>query len=214
MLARVSHLESFRRWRDDDGQTVADLVARLTEHQPTERMLVGTAFHRALELAKPGRYDTMEAEGYTFTLPKACIALPTVRELRASKAYGLLTVTGQVDGIDGLRIEDHKTTAQMDAEGYFDGYQWRFYLDIFGADVFRWNVFELKPPLKKDPPKTYRVGEPQHLTQYRYPGMGNDCSRLAHEFCEFVRTYLQTEEQEHVFSKWQMHLASEMRREA
>lgn len=190
MLARVSHLESFRRWRDDDSQTVADLVAWLTENKPTERMLVGTAFHRALELAKPGRYDTMEAEGYTFALPKARIALPTVRELRASKAYGPLTVTGQVDGIDGLRVEDHKTTAQMDAEGYFDGYQWRFYLDIFGADVFRWNVFELKPPRKKDPPKTYRVGEPQHLTQYRYPGMGDDCARLAAEFYDFACAHL------------------------
>ena len=40
-------------------------------------------------------------------------------------------------GIDGLRIEDHKTTSRFEPDWYLPGYQWRLYLDIFGASRFR-----------------------------------------------------------------------------
>ena len=52
MLARVSSIETFRRWRLDEEQDAADLIARLTDFQPTEAMEAGTAFHKALELAE------------------------------------------------------------------------------------------------------------------------------------------------------------------
>lgn len=188
MLTRVSSVETFRRWRLDETQDAADLVARLTDFQPTEAMLAGTAFHKALEDAQPGEYAQLHAHGYTFLLPDAELALPDVRELRMFGQYGPLRVTGQVDCLDGKRVEDHKTTSTFRPDGYLEGCQWRFYLDLFNADVFRWNVFEITPV--KDREKTYQVKPPQLLEQCRYPGMRDDCMDLARDFHEFAAEYL------------------------
>jgi len=188
MLTRVSNIETFRRWRLDDEQSTEDLIARLTDFQPTEAMLAGTAFHRALELATPGDYATLSANGYTFMLPDAEIALPDVRELRTFGSYGQLQVTGCVDALHGRRVEDHKTTASFRPDGYLEGCQWRFYLDLFGADVFRWNVFVITPVPKVD--KTYNVKAPELLEQCRYPGLHDDCMDLAAEFYTFAADYL------------------------
>lgn len=190
MLARVSELESFRRWRADPDASVDEVVAMLRHGlEPTEGMLAGTAFHALLEHAKPGELVIAESQGFTFHFAEdAEIVLPTVRELRAYKAYGELTVTGQVDGLFGRRVEDHKTTAHFNADRYLEGYQWRFYLDIFEADLFRWNVFEIKPVPKKA--RVYEVAAPQVLEQARYAGMADDCASLAHDFLAFARIHV------------------------
>ena len=181
MLARVSNIETFRRWRQDESQDMGDLIARLRDFQPTEPMLAGTAFHKALELAQPGEYAVLEANGYTFHLEDdGEIALPAIRELRCYGQYGPLRVTGQVDALEGLRVEDHKTTANFNADTYLEGCQWRFYLDIFGCDVFRWNVFVIQPVRGKE--KTYTVAPPQFLEQVRYPGLHDDCMALAADY--------------------------------
>lgn len=186
MLARVSAIESFRQWREDEEQSVDDLVRWLTTDNPSEAMLAGTAFHKALELATPGDYDTLYANGYTFHLPDGDLALPVIRELRAYGNYGPLQVTGQVDGLHGKRVDDHKTTGRFDPERYLAGFQWRFYLDLFGGDRFRWNVFEIREVR----PLVYQVAEPQTLEACRYPGMHEDCARLASEFYEFAQRHL------------------------
>jgi hypothetical protein len=118
-----------------------------------------------------------------------------------------------VDVIEGLRVEDHKTTASFQPERYLEGYQWRMYLDIFEATHFRWNVFEIKevdepPPLPSlidadgasllaDPfalgPFCYEVVSQHPLEQYRYPTMANDVQRLVERFARFVREYIETE---------------------
>lgn len=182
MLARVSNLESFRRWREDEEATIEDLERYLTVDAPSEAMLAGTAFHAALETAPDGDHSELLANGFTFLLPDAEIALPTIRELRGFGRYGPLAVAGKVDCLLGRRVDDHKTTARFDAESYFAGYQWRFYLDLFEADVFRWNVFEIN----EVGPRVYEVRPPQIIEQRRYPGMHADCERLAREFFDVV----------------------------
>ena len=186
MLARVSHLEAFRYWREAEDQSVDDLIERLTTFQPTEPMLAGTAFHKALELSTPGEYDTLYANGYTFHMPEAEFGLPQIRELRTFSRYGDLTVTGQVDSLDGRVIHDHKTTGRFDPERYLAGYPWRLYLDLFDAEIFRWNVFEIRE-LK---PKVYEVDAPQILETWRYPGLHDDCARLAADFHMFAKRHL------------------------
>ena len=188
MLARVSNLEAYRQWRITDDPPAA-LVERLTSFQPTEAMLAGTAFHKALEVAQPGEYVTLEANGYTFLLPEDCaMFLPKVRELRCSGLYGALRVSGQVDALHGTRVEDHKTTAHLNAERYLDGCQWRFYLDIFGGDVFRWNVFEITPVRGRE--MTYTVAPPQAIEAFRYAGMHDDCMDLARGYHEFATKHM------------------------
>lgn len=193
MLARVSNIETFRRWRLDESQDTADLVARLTDFQPTEAMEAGTAFHKALELATPGEYAVLSANGYTFHMEDGAIALPSVRELRCYGQFGPLRVTGQVDALFGRRVEDHKTTANFNADGYLEGCQWRFYLDLFDADVFRWNVFEISPV--RGQAKTYAVEPPHTLEQYRYPGLHDDCMALAADYHAFAVKHLPQLEQ-------------------
>lgn len=186
MLARVSNLEAFRQWREREDQDVDDLVHWLTVDAPSEAMKAGTAFHKALEMAPDGEHDVLYANGYAFQLPDATLVLPTIRELRAFGNYGPLQVTGCVDALQGKRVDDHKTTARFDPDRYLNGYSWRFYLDLLGADVFRWNVFEIRE-LK---PMVYEVADPQILETYRYPEMHADCMRLAADFYEFACKYM------------------------
>lgn len=189
MLARVSNIEAYRRWMNwkplFEGQeepTAEDLVRSITVDEPSEAMMAGTAFHAAMETATDGEHTTFSAMGYTFHLPDAEIDIPAIREMRAFKKYGGLTVTGKVDGLAGKLVIDHKTTSRVDLDRFLEGYQWRFYLDIFGADAFRWNIFEIK----ELEPKEYRVSAPQSLTAYRYPGLVDDCARMAAEYLDFA----------------------------
>ena len=192
-IARVSNIEAFRQWKNwrplFDGQdepTVGDLVRFITVDEPTDAMRAGTAFHKAMELAQVGSHETFEANGYTFMLPDADLELPAIREMRAYGDYGGLTVTGQVDAIEGRIVFDHKTTGTFDPERYLDGCQWKFYLDLFDADEFRWNVFVIK----EVEPQVYSVAAPQVLAAYRYPGMHADCESLAADFLAFARNHL------------------------
>jgi len=196
MLARVSNIEAFRRWSNwqplfdgDEEPTLDDLIRQITVDEPSEAMKAGTAFHKAMELAQDGLHETFEANGYRFLLPSAEIALPPIREMRAFGDYGALTVTGQVDAVDGRVVIDHKTTSRFDAERYLNGCQWKFYLDLFGADEFRWNVFEIK----ELDPMVYRVSEPQTLRACRYPSLHADCESLAAEYLDFARQHLRKE---------------------
>lgn len=194
MTFRVSEVESFRQWRENEDADLELLLARMRgQTEPSEAMLAGTAFHKALETAPTGlEVSSIEAEDYTFTFAgDFSIALPTIREVRASKVYEVdgerVCITGQLDAIHGKRIEDHKTTGRFDPERYLDGYQWRLYLEIFGADHFRWNVFEIAVT---DDQRHWEVFAQHQLEQYRYPGMAADCERLVADLARFARVQL------------------------
>jgi len=186
---RVSNVEAFRQYEQDEDMGAADLLARIRgDVPPSPAMLAGTAFHKALEHAEHDT-ETLEADGYTFRFVVPCeVALAPVRELRMSKTYMVdgepAIITGQVDAIEGKRIDDHKTTARFDADRYLSGYQWRLYLDIFGADCFRWNVFEIALNEDED---CYDVHGSHRLEQYRYPALTDDCQALVDRFVRFMR---------------------------
>lgn len=187
MLMRVSHVEAFRRWRMDEAQTLEDFIRYITVDEPSEAMKAGTALHKALEVSNYGDVEQLQANGYTFLVTcDISIELPCIRELRSRKDYGSIEITGQVDALNGVRIDDHKTTSQFHPERYLEGCQWKFYLDIFEADLFRWNVFEMRE-LK---PKVYEVFNFHRLEQYRYPALAMDCRDLAEDLAAFVREYL------------------------
>ncbi len=197
---RVSNIEQFRQFEQDEDFELDTLLNRLQGlEEPSEAMMAGTAFHKCLELSKPGLVaDRVEHDGYVFTFEgDFTLELPVIRELRAYKTFVVdgesITITGQVDGLEGKRIDDHKTTGSFSPDRYLEGYQWRLYLNIFGADMFRWNVFEIAN-LADDPPKNYRVRNHHTLEQFRYPGMERDCVDLVERFARFVRHYLPEQE--------------------
>ncbi len=162
MTIRVTQLEKFRRWRDgvspfDSEQGVIDtLSGAFTGNEYT---WIGTAFHKIVEQGESawdngivhtqGGYvylnETQKdmAILYRETMPEA------FHETRLSKQYptnhGTVTVTGCADIIHGNVIRDIKTkySAPVQQE-YTDSCQWRFYLDIFDADRFAFDLFWFK----------------------------------------------------------------------
>ena len=178
-IVRVSTLESFRRWRNDEESSVDDLF----NVPETEAMRAGTALHKALELSSAGTFEELCSGEYKFRF--ACDAeIPSMqfREFRSNRLYGDLMVSGQCDGIIGRTVFDYKTTGIFNAERYLDGYQWRYYLDIFGLDVFRWLVFVIR----ETEPQEYIVTGFHALEARRYAGMHKDCAALAGDFQEFL----------------------------
>lgn len=194
MKHRVSNLEAFRQYEADPDAELSDLIEKVTGEWPASPVMqAGTAFHRALELSPTGiDADELEALGHRFTFRgDFAVELTPIRELRASKTYIVdgkpFTVSGQVDAIDGMRIEDHKTTGRFDPDRYLEGYQWRLYLDIFGANQFRWNVFELHAI---EEGLHYEVTAAHRLEQWRYPGLGGDCFALVQRYARFYAEHI------------------------
>lgn len=188
MLFRVSEVESYRQFRADPDAELGKLLSWLrNEVPPSQPMLAGTAFHDVLEHAEPGELATAESQGFKFIIEvDTRLALSPIRELRSSKQYAGVTVTGKLDVLDGLRVEDHKTTGRFDPDRYLTGFQWRYYLSIFGAQVFRWNVFEMR----EVEPNTYLVHKLHRLEQCRYPAMESDCTELAADLEQFAQQYM------------------------
>lgn len=195
-IYRVSHVEAFRQYEADDEAELAPLLESIAgASEPSPRMLAGTALHKALELAQHADDEVFDlrADGYLFSMRGDFeLQLPQIRELRASKRYIVdgepIVISGQVDAIEGRRIDDHKSTGRFDPERYLDGYQWRLYLDIFEADHFRWNIFELH---ETENPLVWHVVALHVLDQYRYPALGADCQALVERFARFVRTHVE-----------------------
>lgn len=192
---RVSNVERFRQYELDEDADVATLVADITGwSEGSTAMKAGTAFHKALELSTTGlEVGSFEQDGFTFYFPESmAVELAPIREVRASKTYIVdgqpIVISGQLDQIDGKRIDDHKTTGRFDPERYLEGCQWKLYLDIFGADRFRWNVFEIAAI---DDEGAYEVKAAHRLEQCRYPALGADCQAIVERFARFVREYIE-----------------------
>jgi len=185
---RVSHVAAFARWREDEESDVGWLISQIRTDEPTEAMLKGTAFHKALETVKDGwEGDRITSGGYTFAFTcDVTISLPETRETRRGKDYGGIIISGQADAIGGKVIVDHKTTQRFDAEKYLEGHQWRYYLDIFEADRFDWYAWEMA----EVEPMAYEVFGFHKLSQYRYPELERDCRELALDFKRFADRFL------------------------
>lgn len=187
---RVSHVSAFARWRDDEESDVGWLISQIRSDEETEAMRKGTAFHKALETIADGWEGTEIRSGeyrFVFTCDVE-IALPRTRELRRGKDYGGIIISGQADGIGGRAIIDHKTTSHFDSEKYLESWQHKFYLDIFDGDQFTWYGWEMKEI--EEGSKAYEVFGFHKLTQYRYPGLEEDCRRLALDFKAFAERYI------------------------
>jgi len=199
---RQSTIESFRRVRAGlFGTDEAELVAYIRNHQesePNRKMRAGTAWHNVL--ADGGRYWTgkfwFEDDGFKFhkdavayagnVVGPGLIEQPGSLRLRAAGAD--VQLTGTCDHVHGYVLQDHKVkidegTPQLDPEPYFDSYQWRMYMLIHDARVFRYNLWGFKDV----------GGGELSLVDYlpcrmwAYPGMRRDVVDLVSAFVEWAR---------------------------
>jgi len=149
----VTDLEAFRLFREEDWMSFDDLMMQSTGEEPQSlQMAASGVFHEILSHLHTGEHDVLRKGRFTFDLAdvEADIVLQPLRELRVSRQYVLddgtvIDVRGRVDGADGVAVDDHKIKfGSYDAERQADSVQWRFYLDMTGSRIFRYNTFEAK----------------------------------------------------------------------
>jgi hypothetical protein len=198
----VSAIDTFDYFLNDENGDYQDyqaLLAQLRGEMPrNEAMIAGSALHKALELARPGETSALEADGYRFNFRSDIeLELPQTRELKAEQKYDLgdiiITLVGKVDCIEGRTITDHKTMSRFDIDRLWEGYQWRFYLQMFKANRFRWNVFVLNwdsgqtcAGFDGKAVTEYEIKEFHQLEQWRYPEMEQECLSKLRQFAEFL----------------------------
>jgi hypothetical protein len=191
MRLSATEIDSLRYYLANEDGDLDALIAQLRRQTPpTEAMMAGAALHAALEVAQPGEYRVLQANGFAFEMPDAEIDLPAFREIKATRDYFLgdvcVTLVGKVDAVHGRRVDDHKFTSRFDPDRFLNSYQWRVYLEIFEADEFRWNVFEGT----ESQPRHYFIRHVHPLRMYRYPGMIDDVEREVGKFIDFAREHL------------------------
>jgi len=185
---RITSIEEYRRWTLMEDIEPGWLVNRLTAKEETPKMRAGTAFHKAMENASETEHGVLMANGHRFDmLVNAEIALPSLAELKLHKDYGELRVSGTLDGLSGHVVTEFKTTERFDADNYLEGLQWRFYLDLSGADRFDWHVFEISAV---EEGSHYEVWGYHKLTEYRYPRLARDCQEWAEQYLQFAERFM------------------------
>lgn len=170
----VTDLEQWRWYNLMEAKTKEDLVGSLLRTEPpNDKMMMGTAWHSILE-NPPDVIDEVEKDGFVFKVEcDGEIFLPQVREIRATKDYVVddcvVTLTGGCDGITAYEVGDHKLTFRPNPENYLESYQWRAYLDIYDADVFKYFIYH---GVQKG--KTVSIKDFSTMKMYRYPNMFED----------------------------------------
>jgi len=158
MIARVTNIEKFRRFRDgvtsyDSEQSVIDTITgTFTGNCKT---WIGTAFHSIIENGKDlNMYHADISANVKFNEKQIEQAIshslslrPFIAEIRQSKEFdthfGTVKISGAIDVLQGNQIRDTKTKFTPPAYlDYYDSYQWRIYLSIFGLDRFYYDIFE------------------------------------------------------------------------
>lgn len=190
MILHVTDLDSMLWYRRIDGMTVDDMRARLLRTaEPKPEMLKGTAWHSVLE-NPPDEIDSIEKDGFKFRMDcDATLPLPQIREIRAYKIYPVggqgVTLTGGCDGISGNVVMDHKLTFKPKPETYFSSYQWRAYLDIFNADIFRYWIYSAREKAGE-----IVIHDISEMTMHRYPEMVPDLMRGILDLVQFCEEYV------------------------
>ena len=183
----VTDLDAYLWYQRIESMTADELRGRLLRTEPPNAaMLAGTAWHSILE-NPPDEISTIERNGFTFRVEcDAEIALPQVREIRASKSYLVdgvkVTLTGGCDGISGNVVKDHKLTFRPNPETYAESYQWRAYLDIYNANIFQYLLYHA---IEKPDAIVIRDVSTMHF--YWYPGIRADLEIGIRDLLGFVR---------------------------
>lgn len=213
-VIRVTQLEAFRRflangdhsWYEITEQSVIDSITG--EFKGNCKTRIGTAFHSIVEDCAATTRNEMVANGYIFDIDGYNVALninhislalryrnehpDAFHEVRMAKDYGRAIVSGCADMIDGLEIRDIKTkfSTPTDAD-YIDSAQWRFYLDIFGADTFHYDLFVFsgyKDTMEHDVRECTMMRYTPAITCYRYPRMEADNLELVNAFMDWAES--------------------------
>lgn len=197
-----SIVASYEYWKqadylDDEGSRAKldELISQIKGEpfEPTEAILLGRAWHEALErVGGAQRSDrTFEVDGYTFDTDSLRVVTDKqpedlIRELPGTLDLPEIGVVMKlrVDGIRGTEIHEIKTTSKLDTDRYMNALQWRCYLLAFGCMVVVYHLCRLKRDRKTG---IYSLGEYLPVRQYAHPGMRDEVLRRVGECADFIR---------------------------
>lgn len=200
-------LESFRLLLQEGYVTEEELIAKVRQ-EPYERSWqarAGTAWHTCLER---GQYalehvwsdeiddfsPLCEVDGFTFHEDAVQEGEDHVGpgrwELKSLNCINVdgapLTVVSKIDHMHGLTIQDNKTKwSSVDLSAYDNSLQWRLYLLSTGGVMFRYNVFDFRPPKKSD--SYCHLKAIRTVKYWPYPGMEQDCREWVKRFLDWAR---------------------------
>lgn len=199
----VTVLEKFRRFMVgltsfDTEQSLLDAITG--KFQPTEKVIIGRAFHAILEKCELQEPAEVTYEGITFSPEQMAVALDYKKEhphmvsevptkkLYTSKYFDIL-VTGRADIVEGQFIRDAKSKFMAPSvKEYIDSSQWKFYLDMFNSPAFYYDLFEIQNfryiVNGRLPDVTIQPYEP--LECLPYMGMKDDLNTLVTDFARYM----------------------------
>lgn len=212
-IVRVTQIEAFRKYlangeHDYYEITEQSVIDSITgKFKGNEYSRIGTAFHSIVENGEPHFADPAEGcvidvddHGVMFNAKQLQVALNyrdehlgAFHEVRRYKDYGRAIVTGCADMIDGIEIRDIKTKYSTPSDkDYIASCQWRYYLDIFGADVFHFDLFMFEGyKIDKHGYDVRGLSLKRHfppITCYRYPNIEADNIALLNAFMDWVES--------------------------
>lgn len=180
----VSLLESYRLYRSGEWMTTEALEASIRgEFETTPAMLLGRAFHGALEHHKD-RWD-----GYEFRGMEPEIYLPAgVSEAKETRVIetdsGLVRLVGKADYLLGTVAYEVKTKEKaLDPEHYMASLQWRAYCVLFGCRKVVYRLVQLKASKGGG---WWDVVEWDDLPLYAYPALEDELRAEVSRFAAFL----------------------------
>jgi len=145
-----------------------------------------------------GRTFNVDGHSVTLDLSQVKVALDyryrhinAFHEVRLYRDYGPAVVTGCADMVDGLQLRDIKTKFSTPQDTpYVNSCQWRFYLELFGADIFSFDLFTFEGYSQTRHGYDVRglplVLRTPSIRLYRYKGMEQDNRILLDRFLDWV----------------------------
>lgn len=188
-----SLLDGFLYWRDGEfdaereQEVYQDLLARIRGEpvERTESMLLGEAFHRAIEHGQ----QNVTVDGVPFQFAPDAIQQVGLPEGMTHEVWGELMVPEldvrmklRADGLYGNTVHEIKTTKRVQTDKYLGSVQWRAYLLAFGAASAVYHICQMK----QDREGVYFVGDYKPMRQYGYTGMYDDLLVELREFVQFL----------------------------
>lgn len=206
-------VESYRLLCTQPWMGEADLTETVRgEFKGNERTRCGSAFHSILEspttylvagdsphFAADGRRpEDPAAEPFRFRIEDVMAGLEgipaggtfEVKETRTVSHFSIVgpvqvQVVAKVDHVTGTHVREHKTKyTAFDIDRYFESYQWRAYLWVFGASRVEYAVHRFKGEPTTEKPMVLNGIETFRF--YPYGGLDGDCRRWATEFVDWA----------------------------
>lgn len=149
------------------------------------------------ESVPEGRIFNIDGDNVVLDLSQIKVALDyryqnieSFHEIRKYKNYGRAIITGCADVINGVQLRDIKTKYSNPSDKqYYDSCQWKYYLEMFGADIFDFDLFVFEGyKLDKhgfDVRGLRLVPHTPPIRVYRYNGMEQDNLNLLNQFLDW-----------------------------